>query len=167
MLFDLQDVWRDPSDSGAGMYLPPAERPTITNRIVWEVAESLNDIPFTLAPECTQPPTSPMKRKLLETLGADFFLRLATLCESLSANADGAIKESDVTMVRSCIESAMGMSWELKAVTWSGERAVPASVFIAMRGHIDSDRLACAGPQAVALMEEVYRAVAREVRSGA
>ncbi len=108
---------------------------------------------------------NPAKCQLMTTLAGEFFLRLGALAESVANQAHSTVDNGDVEMLRACVDTAMGMVDELSGDSWPAGHATPARVIIAMHDQVRSNRLDCAGPQAVQLIYEVYEAVTNQVIS--
>lgn len=171
MLRELERAWADPADNGKGEFVIAPEslsamRPD-TADMLRGVVQAVNAIPEEIAPGCESRSASSMKAHLLSTLGKEFFARLEALCESVTTEADATVGEYEVTMLRACVDAAMGMVHELKQATWPEQSEVPAKAVLGMRDHVISDRLECAGRVAVGIMEDVYDAVVQQVREEA
>lgn len=171
MLHGLEGACADAADMGKGQFvMAPGTLSVVrpdTADIVRGAVQAINAVPGELAPGCESRSASPMKAHLLATLGKEFFAQLSTLCESVTAGTDGTVGEYDANMVRACVDAAMGMVHELKLATWPEGSNLPATVFLAMRDHVTSYRLECAGAVAMRIMENVYDVVAQELREEA
>lgn len=171
MLHNLEDAWANPADTGPGeFFIRPeslaAMRPD-TAEILRGAVRAVNAVPEETAPGCDTHSASPLKAHLVATLGKEFFARLAALCDSVTERADQRVGEHDVTIVRACVDAAMGMLHELKLATWPEGSEVPAKAVLAMHDHAISYRLECAGPVAMGLMKEVYDAVVQGLKAEA
>ncbi len=103
--------------------------------------------------------TTKHKAQMLLTLGTAFFAVIAELCASFNLKVDGTLNDRDLVMLRSCIDAALGMLYELKSATWRVGQPVPQEVLDEMAEHVDSNMLKCAGYRAVSAIEQVYAAV--------
>lgn len=171
MLRELEGAWADPADNGKVQFvIAPdslsAMRPDTADMLRGAV-QAVNAVPEEVAPGCESRSASPTKAHLLSTLGKEFFARLEALCESVTTEAEAMVGEYEVTMLRACVDAAMGMVHELKQATWPEESEVPAKAVLGMRDHVISYRLECAGRVAVGIMEDVYDAVVQQVREEA
>lgn len=102
------------------------------------------------------------KAQMLLTLGSEFFYELAGLCETIEPSEDGTLDDYDVTTLRSCIDAAMGMLYELKLVNISKSRqTVRPAVLARMADNANSYELECAGFAAVSAIAGVYKAVVK------
>ena len=101
---------------------------------------------------------SPLKAQMLFTLGFEFFYVLAEFCSILKVSEGGTLDDNDVTTLRSCIDVAMGMLYELKSTNGQAGHELP-EVIEEREGLEISYELECAGPIAGIMMQRVYMAV--------
>lgn len=92
-----------------------------------------------------------------------FFLALAASADVMLKSDTGLAGDKFVEILQRCVDSALGMVHELNEGNWETGHEVPERVLLAMRDHVISWRLECAGPTAVLLMEGVYEAVTQAI----
>jgi hypothetical protein len=96
-------------------------------------------------------------------LSSAFFLRVGVFAQALLEQEDFVVGNDCVEILQGCIDAGMGMVYELNEANWEVEQEALAQAMLAMRDHVISWRLECAGPPAVILMENVYDTVAQAI----
>lgn len=169
MFCSLVSSWNDACTTGSAKEVLPKHLPVNNSEAMEIILGTVEVVTARFhAANCSPKSASPIpaKSELMFTLGTKFFLKLGVMTEVVLGNSALEVDEVHVNMLRGCLDAAMGMVYELSLVAWPEGHEVPARAVLAMHDHVISCRLEDAGPEAVSLISDVYRAVTRQVVGG-
>jgi hypothetical protein len=114
------------------------------------------------APAADKSGSNPRKAQMMKVLGLQSFKVLDGLCDMVEGPAGGTVANSEVTMLRACVDSAMGMLLALNSANWLNGQPLPGELVAALEDQIVSDRFDCLSLLPLFSMGIVYKALVKE-----
>ena len=169
MFCSLASSWNDACTTGSAKKVLPKHLPVNNSEAMEIILGTVEVVTARFhATNCSPKSASAVlaKWELMFTLGTEFFLELGAMTEIVLGKSAVEVDQVDVNMLRGCLDAAMGMVYELSSVAWPEGHEVPARAVLGMHNNVISCSLEDAGPEAVSLISDVYRAVTRQVMEG-